>query len=151
MGQMGHYKRDMSYFFDKLTIFLLNSKFKKLNDGTIKKYIYYGCTRGKDKKCKERYVEEKELIKQLMGLVDKISLNKLGIKEKIELELERYNKFRYGVLELKKEEEEKQKDIDIKNYAKYILKNGNLYEKRDLLSCLRSRLVLKDRKIFLSD
>jgi len=126
-------------------------KFKKLNDGTIKKYIYYGCTRGKDKKCKERYIEEKELIKQLVGLVDKISLNKLGIKEKIELELERYNKFRYGVLGLKKEEEEKQKNIDIKNYAKYILKNGNIYEKRDLLSCLRSRLVLKDRKIFLSD
>jgi len=126
-------------------------KFKKLSDGTIKKYIYYGCTRGKDRKCKERYVEEKDLIKQLIKLVDKVSLDKLGIKEKIELELERYNKFRYGVLELKKEEEEKQKDIDIKNYAKYILKNGSLYEKRDLLSCLRSRLALKDKKVSLSD
>ncbi|MCX6746457.1 MAG: hypothetical protein NTX00_05640 [Candidatus Parcubacteria bacterium] len=41
----------------------------------------------------------------------------------------------------------KRKDLDIKNYAKYILKEGSVYEKRDLLSNLRSKLVLKDKKL----
>jgi hypothetical protein len=43
----------------------------------------------------------------------------------------------------------KQKSIDMKNYAKYILKDGTVYEKRDLLSNLRSRLLFKDKKLIL--
>ena len=38
---------------------------------------------------------------------------------------------------------------DIKNYAKYLLKERILLEKRELLSFLKSKLILKDRKISL--
>jgi len=41
----------------------------------------------------------------------------------------------------------KQKDIDARNYAKYILKEGSIFEKRELLSCLKSKLVLKNKKV----
>jgi len=40
-------------------------------------------------------------------------------------------------------------DVNIKNYAKYILLEGTKQEKRDLLECLRNRLVMKDKQITL--
>jgi hypothetical protein len=43
----------------------------------------------------------------------------------------------------------KNTDIDIRNYAKYLLREGTLLEKRELLSFLKSKLVLKDKKIIL--
>ena len=41
------------------------------------------------------------------------------------------------------------KDIDIKNYTKYILKEGTVYEKRDLLSCLKTKLILNKKDLVL--
>lgn len=43
--------------------------------------------------------------------------------------------------------EARNSEIDIKNYAKYLLREGTITEKRELLSCLKSKLILKDRKI----
>jgi len=40
-------------------------------------------------------------------------------------------------------------DIDIRNYAKYLLREGTLVEKRELLYFLKSKLILKDKKIVL--
>lgn len=40
-------------------------------------------------------------------------------------------------------------DVDIRNYAKYLLNEGTISEKRELLSCLKSRVILKDRKVSL--
>jgi len=39
--------------------------------------------------------------------------------------------------------------IDLKTYAKYLLKEGSVIEKRELLSCLKSKLVIKERKLLL--
>jgi len=50
-----------------------------------------------------------------------------------------------------KKEKNQHKDVDIRNYAKYILKEGNIYEKRELLECLKSKLVLKDKVLRLEE
>lgn len=105
------------------------------------KYIYYGCTRAKDINCKEGYIEEKVLISQLLELMDKIDLDKSGIKKKLEAEIERHKKFHSGIMG-KSEEEYHAKDADIRNYAKYLLNEGSMFEKRDLLTCLKSKLCL---------
>jgi hypothetical protein len=39
------------------------------------------------------------------------------------------------------------KDVDVRNYAKYLLREGNLFEKRDLLFCMKSKILLKDKKV----
>lgn len=41
-------------------------KLKPLKDGTIAKYCYYGCTRARDRFCKNQYVREDVLIEQLI-------------------------------------------------------------------------------------
>jgi hypothetical protein len=42
------------------------------------------------------------------------------------------------------------KDIDVRNYLKYLLTNGSLLEKREVLGNIKTRIILKDKKI-LSD
>lgn len=54
-----------------------------------------------------------------------------------------YNKGIFGVTG---SEFDKQKDLDIRSYAKYVLKNGSITEKRDVLGCLKSKLVMRDKK-----
>ena len=121
-------------------------KYKNLKDGSVNKYIYYGCTRARDLNCKGGYVEEKVLIAQLLELMDKIDLDKSGIKKKLEVEIERHKKFHSGIMG-KTEQEYSAKDADIRNYAKYLLNEGSMFEKRDLLACLKSKISLKEKKI----
>jgi hypothetical protein len=40
-------------------------------------------------------------------------------------------------------------DIDLKNYAKYILKEGADIEKRELLGCLKGKITLSNKVICL--
>ncbi len=114
-------------------------KYKQLKDGTVAKYIYYGCGRSKDRHCKSQYIREEELVEQLLSIMDQIDLNDVGIQHKFEEELKRHNKFHKGVLGIKKQEST-HKDIDLKTYAKYILCEGTNEEKRELMGCFKSKI-----------
>jgi hypothetical protein len=126
-----------------------DEKFKKLKNGTTVKYIYYGCTRGRDQSCKGGYIREEELISQLGNIIDKADINELGIQHRFDEEVKRYNRFQKGVLGIK-EGEKSNKDIDLKTYLKYILKDGNITEKREVLSCLKSKVVMTNKKLTLA-
>lgn len=125
-----------------------DEKFKKLKDGSVARYVYYGCARGKDKYCKAGYMREEVLQAQLLKIIDEISIDELGMRGQIENEVARYHHFRQGVLGFDGEMVV-QKEIDSKSYAKYILTKGTSFEKRELLSCLRSRLVLRNKALVL--
>lgn len=120
-------------------------KFKRPQNGKIHRYVYYGCTKARDKHCKCGYIEERELIKQFEELMDKIDLDEIGIKEKIKSEIERFKKFQRVVLESKESIEIG--EVDMRNYARFILREGTDLEKRELLGCLNSRILLKEKKI----
>lgn len=125
-----------------------DEKYKKLKNGEIKSYVYYTCTKVRDKNCKCGYIREEELIKQFKTLIDQIDIDEIGIKEKIKYEIERFKKFE-RLISIKKSENKEIKinEIDIKNYAKFILEEGSQQEKRELLSCLKNKLILKDKQI----
>ena len=122
-------------------------KWKNQKNGNVHRYVYYGCTKNKDKNCKCGYIEEKELVSQFTDLIDKIDLDEIGMKEKIKTEVERFKKFQKTLLGIKEKVEIG--DIDIRNYAKYILKDGTDVEKRELLGCLRNKIVLKNKIVSL--
>ncbi len=124
-------------------------KFKNLKDGGQARYVYYGCTRFNDKHCKNTYLREEDLISQLVEMIHKMELNLSGVKERLEKELGRFNKFRHGVLGLSTEESEKQTKADLRSYAEYLLKEGTIEEKRDLMQSFKSRLILLDKRITL--
>ncbi|MCX6760347.1 MAG: recombinase family protein [Candidatus Nealsonbacteria bacterium] len=126
-----------------------DEKYKKLKDGTTARYVYYGCTRSRDLHCKGGYMREEELINQLIDIVDKLDINELGIKHRFENELARYNKFQRIIDGNNENKLKPQRDIDVKTYVKYLLKEGSIIEKRELLSCLKSRLVIKNKIVCL--
>lgn len=122
-------------------------KFKKLIDGSVKRYVYYGCGRSKNQNCKNGYIREEEMIEQLSKIIDELSISELGLERQFNEELERYYKFSKGLLGVKDANFDKQKSVDMKNYAKYVLREGSIIEKRQILGCLESKLVMRGKKI----
>ncbi|MEK7113589.1 MAG: hypothetical protein AAB873_02050, partial [Patescibacteria group bacterium] len=125
-----------------------DDKYKKLKDGSTAKYIYYGCTRAKDLSCKSGYIREEELVLQFVRLIDTININELGLRKRLDEEFQRYQKFQ-TMLGLKKADAGRV-DADMKNYAKYILREGNIFEKRELLAYLKDRILLANKIITLA-
>ena len=120
-----------------------DEKFKKLKDGTSNRYVYYGCTRSRDKNCKNGYVREEELVTQTVKVMDKLDLNKLTMRQKFEQEVERLKKFQRSFMGTGKDTKP-QKELDLREYAKYLLKEGTVTEKRELLLCIMSKLILTE-------
>lgn len=59
------------------------------------------------------------------------------------------NKLCSSVLGIKDDKGIKEKEVDVRMYAKYLLKEGTIYEKRELLEQLKNRLVMDDKRISL--
>lgn len=125
-----------------------DEKFKKLKNGGVNRYVYYGCTKVRDRDCKSGYIKEEDLIEQFEGLIEKIDIDEIGIREKIKEEVTRFKKFQQSLLGTK--EKIAVADIDILNYAKYILQEGKDIEKRELLGCLKGKIKLENKIISLN-
>lgn len=125
-------------------------KYKLLKDGTTARYVYYGCTRGRDRNCKNLYIREKELIAELLKIIDVVSVNELGLRHKLDEEVERFNRFQGHVLQSIGKTKIDVADLDMRAYAKYVLQEGSVSEQRELLGNLRSRLVYQNKMIRLA-
>lgn len=123
-------------------------KWKQLKGGGSNRYIYYSCSRARDRNCKNKYIREEDLITELLKILDQVNLNELGMRQRLEDEIARFNIFQRSVLGTK-DKAQARNDMDIRNYAKYILKEGTVNEKRELLANLRSRIVYKDKTLTL--
>jgi len=120
-------------------------KFKKLKNGGYNRHIYYGCTKAKDKNCKCGYISEEDLIKQLQKQIDKLDFKKLPVQDKIEGEIKRFKKFQ--MMATGKNQNIDVSDVDVKNYIKFLLKEGEDREKRELLTCLNGEILLKNKVV----
>lgn len=116
-------------------------KYKQLKDGTTAKYIYYGCGRSKDRNCKNPYLREEDLIEQLIALIGDIDLGETAMRIKFEEELKRRNRFNRSVLGIKGKADDFH-EIDLRDYAKYVLREGSNEEKRELMGCFKSMIVV---------
>ncbi|MFA5248156.1 MAG: recombinase family protein [Patescibacteria group bacterium] len=123
-------------------------KFKLLKDGTQNRYVYYSCSRARDRNCKNKYIREEELIDELLKILDELDINELGMRKRLEDEIARFNIFQRSVLG-STDKVKTREDMDIRNYAKYILKEGSVSEKRELLGNLKSRISYKDKNLTL--
>lgn len=125
-------------------------KFKKLKNGDISRYIYYMCTRGKDRNCPALYVNENDLMDQMLEIIDKVEINKIGMREKLEWDIERWHRLDSFITgEPYVERSISDKEVDLRAYAKCIFKDGTFDEKREILRYINSQLIIKDKKVFL--
>ena len=126
-------------------------KWKPLKDGTSAHYIYYGCSRARDRNCKNKYIREEELIEELLKIIDKVNINEPGMRMKLEDEIRRFNKLQKIVNGRSGKGLVEEDDVNIRQYAKYLLKDGSVSDKRELLANLRSKLLYKDKKITMAE
>lgn len=120
-------------------------KFKKLKGGGYNRHVYYGCTKARDKNCKCGYISEEDLIKQLQKKIEKLDFKKMPLQEKIKAEVRRFKKFQ--VMTTGKNQNIDIDDVDVKNYIKFLLQEGDDQEKRDLISCLNGEIRLNNKLI----
>ncbi|WKZ29433.1 MAG: recombinase family protein [Patescibacteria group bacterium] len=120
-------------------------KFKSLRDGTRQRYVYYHCGRTTDKDCKEPYVREEVLIEQLVGILDELEIDHAVSKKKFQDELERNQRFMASMLGA--EASTKMPRLDHKKYLRHVLINGTKEEKRELLLCVKTSIVLADQHL----
>lgn len=85
-------------------------------------------------------MREEELINQTVKIINQIDLNQISMREKFDAEVERMRKFQRVFTG--GDDTKPQKNIDLRDYAKYLLREGSVTEKRELLLCIKSKLVL---------
>jgi DNA invertase Pin-like site-specific DNA recombinase len=124
-----------------------DEKFKKQKNGKVHRYCYYGCTKSKDRNCKSGYINEEELIEQFQILMDSVDLNETGIKAKLDAEVKRFKRFQQSILGIK--EKVDISDVEVRHYAKYLLQEGTNSEKRELLGCIKNKILLTHKQISL--
>lgn len=125
-----------------------DEKYKKLKNGKFNTHIYYGCTKSKDKNCACGYINEVDLIKQLQDLVDTIKLKDNVVLKKLKDEVLRFKKFQLALSNESTDITVANKDI--RNYVKFILKDGNILEKRSILESLTSKITLNNKKVYIT-
>ena len=69
-------------------------------------------------------MREDELLAQFHNLIDKVDLDKTGMRKKLEAEVERMNKFTADVLGVLTESTIPK--MDVRGYAEYVLKDGKI-------------------------
>lgn len=139
-------------------------KYKRLKNGGVNTYIYYHCNKTRDLDCREPYVNEEDLIKQLVALLPDIKLdsnylwkefkdeikrldhlkNIIENSKKDKVELTQHNTFKNVELSL----DDKENSM-IKDYLVHILQFGTPEERIKILAGIKSRFELTDKRISL--
>lgn len=122
-------------------------KTKTLSDGSERKYIYYSCSRSRDINCDGAYVRETDLIEQLIELIEDIDLNESGLAKSVEAEVGRFRKFQALLGKDTEDITASSDELDMRNYAKYILQEGGIGEKRKLISSFENSLTIESKEV----
>jgi DNA invertase Pin-like site-specific DNA recombinase len=125
-----------------------DEKFKKLLNGGVNRHVYYRCTKSKDRSCKNQALNESELIESLLNMIDTLNINKVKLTSKLDVEIQKFKKLQAMFLGKKKTDEIE--SIDLKEYAKFVLREGSVLEQRSVLECVSSDLILKNRDILIT-
>lgn len=126
-----------------------DEKFKKLKNGKSNRHVYYKCAKSKDHNCTNSPINETDLLRQFEKLIDEMKMNELKVRDKIKDEILRFKRFSTSLLG--KSTEIKVEDVDIKNYVKFILKDGSIEEKREILENISEKILLKNKIIQLDN
>ncbi len=117
-----------------------------------KYHVYYHCSRNVDYNCKEPYTTEEGLVKAFFRYINFTYIahpQTLNLTKEIREGVEEFKKLRDDVL-LSQDIDPDEKTMDLRDYVKNILGNGDLEKKRQLIGLFSNQLYLHDRKIIYS-
>lgn len=122
-------------------------KLRQLKNGGHHRHIYYHCTRFNDRKCKEPYIEEKELIKLIINIIDETDEKNIHIPEKLKGAMMEYQRLVKDTIFLNSDKLIDDIEIGVKDYAKYILKEETNNAKSDLIKQLPIPKLLHNKSL----
>lgn len=109
----------------------------------MKRYIYYHCTQSRNFDCSESYLRVEKLTEAFIGLLTNITVDEIKTKDALQTKLDKYTRLSVSV----RGNNDKPEDINLENFADYILNEGTRPEKRALISCLEQTLYLKNKEL----
>lgn len=123
-------------------------KHRKLTNGDTNYHVYYHCSRQVDCSCTEPYLEEDILRRQIIKFIEKLDLNNLNLSERLKLDLENFTKTKKEILILNNIFSEE--EINLTEYSRYILRDGTITEKRNLITGLNLEIYLHNKELILN-
>lgn len=138
-------------------------KYRRTKKNVTNTHIYYHCNRIRDYDCKEPYITETELIKQLITLLPEIKLNISYLWQEFNDEIKRLNHLK-GIIDqqnggdqialtphktqgIKTFELSEQELQMLRQYLLHILQFGTPDERLKILAGIKSKFELRDRKL----
>lgn len=119
-------------------------KFKPLKDGGFNRHVYYHCTRQVNYDCRERFINEKDLINKIISYIKEHS-------KEIEVtgELERLASRHVEVVErsLISRGLDIGKIDSLAEYSEFILREGTYKEQGHLIEGIKTTFAIRDREI----
>lgn len=137
-------------------------KYRRTKANKVNTHIYYHCNRIKKYDCKEPYITERELIKQLIGHLPNIKLDTKYLMQEFEIEIKRlqhlkatvidkftpqFEQTRHNTGEQNLSEISTSQTEIIREYLLHVLQYGTPEERLKILSGVKSKFILKDRKL----
>jgi DNA invertase Pin-like site-specific DNA recombinase len=119
-------------------------KIKHCGDGSVRRHVYYHCSRQVDYDCDEPYVREDRIVE---GLLDQASNFRLDTSMAEKGLIKAVNDF--GAIAQVLEVELKESDLFYR-YVQYVLKGGSEADMARLVHNLRLDLVVSNRKVLLA-
>lgn len=113
-----------------------------------RKHVYYHCARQLEK-CPEPYISEDKLIKQILRYINFMNIahpNFLKLTETLQGSIKSYLAIREEIL-YEEDINPTNRPLDPVNFARYVLTNGTIEEKRDLVLALNRQLYIKNKFI----
>ena len=118
---------------------------RKRKVGEPRRHVYYHCARQMNK-CTEPYISEEKLIKQILRYINFMNIahpNFLKLTEVLKTNIASYLSIREEIL-YEQDISPNSRPLDSVNFARYILSNGTIQEKRDLVKALDRQLFIKN-------
>lgn len=125
-------------------------KLRKLKSGGARKHIYYHCTKQVNYHCPEPYITEERLISQLVRFVNFMEVahpQTIKLTDDVKKGMEKFRLLRDEIL-IQQDINPDKEQLKIKDYAKHILRNGSIKEKREIVAIFDQPLYLHNRNIY---
>ncbi len=120
-------------------------KFKKLLNGKTNRHVYYHCSKQLNQ-CRQPYLNEKAMLKQLRDLVANLDESKLKLSYGLKLKIDAYRKIQQEVF-IQHNLNPTNQESSLKQYALFTLWEGASQDQRELIQGLNLNIVLKDKQV----
>ncbi len=122
---------------------------KRRNKLPPRYHVYYHCTKQVNYKCPEPYINQDQLVKELIKYIHYTETSRpqaIKITDRLKRSMQNYQWVRDEVL-LQQNIDPEKRPLKVTEYAKHVFYNGQPQEKREIVQALNKQLYLHQRTI----